>query len=421
MLESTDSLRWWVLLQVNDVWFIDIAEPVPRHTAYREILPNSATFLILESNGNVLLSFSIAPFLQWPPAELSAWLSFQVGMIAISISFETRCLTCIQNSLHIVFTSLMSNVPFSQQQRLHPPAPCCRVPTGRCLHIPAWAYQSRRFVQSLTTTPDIPIHHVISWWAGHDCIAWNHHSAYYRVHHHPRIGFTDSDFETFEINLAQRALVHARIISQTIGFLIVGEMFDRSPHSVALQAVHPWGGNLTGEHWVFGEIFEIASTREGLRWIFIPGPNRTSAPYSCTSLPMAVPTSFTKRCSMTTTGKCLGETRAVISFRSVLARGRYAQTCRSVAQHGTRDAQPCDFGCFTCRTRDQNLSLGSGELANRNRVCWKCNPSSCAFSSSVICLTTASIFFAVSLVCAAAFVDNQMWRVRSINCWCLLF
>ena len=77
-------------------------------------------------------------------------------------------------------------------------------------------------------------------------------------HHGPRLSFLDGDFEVLEVNFPESALADQGVIPGAVRLLVVGgEMLDRGPDSVRLDAPHIGGGHLPGEDRIFRKILEI--------------------------------------------------------------------------------------------------------------------------------------------------------------------
>ena len=74
-------------------------------------------------------------------------------------------------------------------------------------------------------------------------------------------GLLDGFFESRQINLTQDALAQFGTHHQALRFLVVdGEVFERSTHPLALDALDEGRTHLTSQIGVFREVFEIAAT-----------------------------------------------------------------------------------------------------------------------------------------------------------------
>ena len=82
------------------------------------------------------------------------------------------------------------------------------------------------------------------------------------AHHRPGLGFLDGGFKCRQVNFAQRTLRHVgRCAHATVLLAVGGKMLDGGTNPLALYAIDVPGGQLTGQHRVFGVIFKVAAAQ----------------------------------------------------------------------------------------------------------------------------------------------------------------
>ena len=82
------------------------------------------------------------------------------------------------------------------------------------------------------------------------------------AHHRPGLGFLDGGFKCRQVNFAQRTLRHVgRCAHAAVLLAVGGKMLDGGTNPLALYAIDVPGGQLTGQHRVFGVIFKVAAAQ----------------------------------------------------------------------------------------------------------------------------------------------------------------